>query len=85
MSLSDLELIKIIERQQRLLKHGKNWSEDELKRQAQEIVSSYGFLLENPNDINALLLFGKFLRQTGLHNSAISLFLKQIKLTQVSQ
>ena len=77
MSLSDLELIKIIERQQRLLKHGKNWSEDELKRQAQEIVSSYeSFLLENPNDINALLLFGKFLRQTGLHNSAISLFLK---------
>ena len=76
-SLSDLELIKIIERQQRLLEYGKNWSEDELKRQAQEIVTSYeSFLLENPNDINALLLFGKFLRKTGLQDNAVSLFLK---------
>ena len=76
-SLSDLELIRIIERQKRLLEYGKNWSEDELKRQAQEIVTSYeSFLLENPNDINALLLFGKFLRKTGLQDSAISLFLK---------
>ena len=33
-------------------------------------------LLDNPDDINALLLFGKFLRKTGLHENAISIFLK---------
>ena len=76
-SLSDLELSKIIEQQNRLLRHGKDWSEDELTRQAQQIVTSYeSYLLENPNDLNALLLFGKFLRKTGLHESAVSLFLQ---------
>lgn len=76
-SLSDLELSKIIEQQNRLLRHGKDWSEDELTRQAQQIVTSYeSYLLENPNDVNALLLFGKFLRKTGLHESAVSLFLQ---------
>ena len=76
-SLSDIELKKIIELQTRVLEKGKNWSESELTRQAQEIVTRYeAFLLDNPDDINALLLFGKFLRKTGLHENAISIFLK---------
>lgn len=76
-SLSDLELAKIIEQQNRLLKYGKNWSEEELTRQAQQIVTNYeNFLIENPDDVNALLLFGKFLRKTGLYENAVALFLQ---------
>lgn len=76
-SISDLELIKIIDQQDKLLKEGKNWTEEELTRQAQEIVTSYeNFLLDNPDNINALLLFGKFLRKAGMNESAVSLFLK---------
>ncbi len=80
-SFSDLELAKIIEQQNKLLEIGRQWSEEELTRKAQEIVSSYeNFLLRNPNNINALLLFGKFLRKTGLHDNAVSLFLQADQL-----
>ena len=81
LSLSDIELTRIIGLQNRLLKNGKDWPEDELRRQAQEIVTSYeNFLLDNPDNINALLLFGKFLRKTGLQQSAVELFLKADQL-----
>ena len=75
--MSGIELTKIIEKQQKLFKESKHLTEAELTRQAQKIVSSYeNFLLKNPQDIYALVLFGKFLRKTGLYQNAVSQFLK---------
>jgi len=76
-SLAELELSKIISKQRLLFKKGSRWSETELIRQAQEIVTQYeSYLLENSNDTNALILFGKFLKKTGQHDDALALFLK---------
>ena len=76
-TLSELELSKIISQQARLHKEANRWSEAELTRQAQEIINQYeSYLVENPNDINALILFGKFLRKTNQREEAVRLFLK---------
>ena len=76
-SLSDLELSKIVDHQNRLFKEGSSWTEKELTRQAQEIVNLYeSYLLENSNNTNALILFGKFLRKTGQNEDALALFLR---------
>ena len=76
-SLSDLELSKIVEQQNRLFKGGSKWTETELTRQAQEIVNLYeSYLLEDSNNTHALILFGKFLRKTGQNEDALALFLR---------
>jgi len=76
-SLSELELAKIVTRQEKLLKDGKNWTETALTTEAQEIVTCYeNFLLDNPSDLNGYLLFGKFLAQTGQAEGALELFLQ---------
>ena len=49
----------------------------ELNRKAQDIVSLYeAFISENPDDTNALILYGKFLNKVGQENHAIGIFLK---------
>ena len=51
--------------------------EGELTRKAQEIVTSYeDYLAENPGDINALLLFAKFLQKVGQSERAIDYYLE---------
>lgn len=76
-SLADLELSKIIARQERLFKNGKDWTEGALTREAQEIVTWYeNFLLGNPKHLNGYILFGKFLSRTDQKEAALDLFLK---------
>ena len=66
MSLSELELSKIVEIQDSFFKNGNHLPEEELIRQAQYVVNQYeSYLTENPNDVNGLILFGKFLKRTG--------------------
>jgi tetratricopeptide (TPR) repeat protein len=79
--LSELELGKIIEQQNQFLNNSGQRSQRETTRQAQEIVTNYeNFLIENPNDIHGLILFGKFLRKIGHHEEAFPLFLKADEL-----
>jgi len=76
-SHADLELSKIITRQEKLFKNGKDWTEDALIREAQEIVTWYeNFLLGNPEHLNGYILFGKFLSRTDQKEAALELFLK---------
>jgi len=64
-SLSDLELSKIVEQQNRLFKEGSKWTETELTRQAQEIVNLYeSYLLEDSNNTQirrSIFCFGHYL------------------------
>jgi hypothetical protein len=46
-----------------------------MTRNAQEIVASYeSYLSQNPDDTNALILFGKFLRKVGQEEHAVGIF-----------
>ena len=76
-NLADLELSKIITRQEKLFENGKEWTEDALTREAQEIVTRYeNFLLGNPKHLSGYILFGKFLFRTDQKEAALELFLK---------
>ena len=81
MSLSELELSKIVEIQDSFFKNGNHLPEEELIRQAQYVVNQYeSYLTENPNDVNGLILFGKFLKRTGNSEDAFSKFWKADQL-----
>ncbi len=78
-SLADRNLLKIIESEKRFFSLNSESSLDtkELSRNAQELVALYeAHLAENPNDTNALILYGKFLNRVGQENHAIGFFLK---------
>ena len=78
-SLADRNLLKIIEYEKRFFSLNSESSLDtkELSRNAQELVALYeAHLAENPNDTNALILYGKFLNKVGQESHAISFFLK---------
>ena len=78
-SLADRNLLKIIEYEKRFFSLNSESSLDtkELSRNAQELVALYeAHLAENPNDTNALILYGKFLNKVGQESHAIGFFLK---------
>ena len=79
--ISEIELSKIVDQQKKIFSESNHWSDEELIRQAEKIVKKYeSYLMENPKDLNALLLFGKFLRKTGLNEDATKIFLKVDKI-----
>ena len=79
LSLADRKLLKIIDLEKAFFAIDPNPSSDakELNRKAQDIVSLYeAFISENPDDTNAMILYGKFLNKIGQENHAIGFFLK---------
>ena len=79
-SLAERNLARIIDKQIEFFQYSKEmtkYEESELTRKAQEIVSSYeSHLAENPKDVNALILFAKFLQNVGQANRAIDYYLE---------
>ena len=76
--LADRKLLKIIRHEEQFFSQNQNFVNDpkELSRKAQDLVSLYeSYLAENPNDTNALILFGKFLNKVG-QKSCDGFFLK---------
>jgi len=53
------------------------YSADDLDRRINELVQSYRtYLTEHPDDVNALILYGKLLRRVELNEEAFNAFLK---------
>ena len=79
-SLAERNLARIIDKQIEFFQYSKevaNYEESELTRKAQEIVSSYeSHLAENSKDVNALILFAKFLQKVGQASRAIDYYLE---------
>lgn len=77
-SLADRNLLKIIDYEKKFFSSNSvALDARELSRNAQELVALYeAHLAENPNDTNALILYGKFLNKVGQENHAIGFFLK---------
>jgi tetratricopeptide (TPR) repeat protein len=78
-SLAERKLLKIVQYEKNFfsLKDDRLGSEEELSRKAQDLVTLYeAYLAENPDDTNALILYGKFLGKVGQSNHAIGFFLK---------
>jgi len=81
LTVASLELSKIIDQQNFVFSKAGIWSEDEFKQQAQGIVNLYeSFLVENPNEVYALILYGKFLKKTGHDHEAADLFFRADKI-----
>ncbi len=60
---------------QALAKNSKTWSNEERDRRAQAIHDKYySYLLAHPRDVNALVLYGKFLYRTGQDDMAFEAF-----------
>ena len=83
-TLSEKNLAQILDKQERFFLNyysSKNLNEKEMTRHAQEIVANYeNFLSQNPQDVNSLILFGKFLRKVGQEEHAVELFLEADKI-----
>lgn len=79
-SLAEHNLAKIIQEQFAFFEFAKDCTSDqeiELTRKAQSVVTAYeSHLIENPDDVNGLILFGKFLKKVGQNQRAIDYFLK---------
>jgi cytochrome c-type biogenesis protein CcmH/NrfG len=57
------------------------YSSDDLERHINELILSYGtYLSENPDDVSALILYGKLLRRVGKNDAAFKAFLKADEL-----
>jgi len=77
-SLAERNLLKIIKYEKKFFTLTSDATDSrELSRNAQELVALYeAHLAENPNDTNALILYGKFLNKVGQESHAIGFFLK---------
>lgn len=57
------------------------YTEDDLDRRINELVQSYRtYLLDQPNDVSAYILYGKLLRRVQEHEQAFTAFLKADEL-----
>ncbi|MEM8867081.1 MAG: hypothetical protein AAGC73_02325 [Verrucomicrobiota bacterium] len=57
------------------------YNDVDLERRINELVQSYrGYLVDNPDDVNALILYGKLLRRVGEREQAFNAFLKADEL-----
>ena len=81
---SDLDtqrLYKISQREQRIYQQLETnpdfYTAEDLERKFSEITLAYSnYLSENPDDVEALILYGKLLRQLGENDRAFQVFLK---------
>ena len=82
-TFSEKILNQVVDRQERFFSNysSEQLDEKEMTRHAQEIVAEYeSYLSQNPNDENALILFGKFLRKVGQEEHAAEYFLEADKI-----
>ena len=85
---SDLDtqrLYKISQREQRIYQQLETnpdfYTAEDLERKFSEITLAYSnYLSENPDDVEALILYGKLLRQLGENDRAFQVFLKADEL-----
>ena len=81
---SDLDtqrLYKIIQQEQKIYQQLETnpdaYTAEELEHKLGEIILAYNnYLSENPDDVSALILYGKLLRRTGENERAFKVFLK---------
>ncbi len=83
--LASERLLKITEREEAIYKKiGEDpefYSESDLDRRINELVLSYRtYLTDHPNDVHALILYGKLLRRIELADQAFTAFLKADEL-----
>ena len=66
---------------QRLAADPEFYTADDLERHINELIQSYStYLTENPDDVSALILYGKLLRRVDKNDEAFSAFLQADKL-----
>jgi len=66
---------------QRLAADPEFYTADDLERHINELIQSYStYLTENPDDVSALILYGKLLRRVNKNDEAFSAFLQADKL-----
>ena len=79
-TLSEHNLDKILRKQETFFSNSKadvKLNEKEMTRRAKDIIGAYeDYLSSNPDDINALILYGKFLRKVGQGDYAIEFFIR---------
>ncbi len=78
-SPEDKQLAALAQKDQDFLaalnKNPNTWPEAERDRRAQEINDAYGdYLNDHPSDVNALVLYGKFLRRMGEREKSYAVF-----------
>ncbi|MGJ8640994.1 MAG: tetratricopeptide repeat protein [Opitutaceae bacterium] len=78
-------LLKITQREESIYKKiaedPEFYTESDLQRRIEELVQSYRtYLTDNPNDVDALILYGKLLRRVDQTNQAFTAFLKADEL-----
>ena len=84
LTLAQTKLAAIVAKENRLFAAASDervMNEKELTRKIQDLVSDYeSYLIDNPNDVTALILFGKFLRRVDQPGPATGMFLKADKI-----
>ena len=83
--LASNRLLKIAEKEikiyQKIAENPEFYSEDDLDRRINELVQSYRtYLLDQPNDVSAYILYGKLLRRVHEDKQALLAFLKADEL-----
>lgn len=83
--LDSQQLYRISQREQKIYQqletNPEYFTTEELERKLGEIVLAYSnYLSDNPNDVEALILYGKVLQQLGENERAFNVFLRADKL-----
>jgi tetratricopeptide (TPR) repeat protein len=83
--LNTERLIEITKREQQIYQKittdPEFYSADDLERRINELTLSYStYLSDNPDDVSALILYGKLLRRIGQYDEAFKVFLKADEL-----
>ncbi|HAV13229.1 MAG TPA: hypothetical protein DCX06_07045 [Opitutae bacterium] len=84
-NLAAERLLKISQREEsiyrKIAEDPEFYSDSDLQRRIEELVQSYrSYLTDNPDDVNALILYGKLLRRANQTNQAFTAFLKADEL-----
>ncbi|WP_158279919.1 tetratricopeptide repeat protein [Coraliomargarita sinensis] len=80
-SVADRRLADIAMKEERIYKKiaedPEFYSTDDIERHVTDLIGAYSaYLIDHPNDVNALILYGKLLRRVEQYEEAFSAFLK---------
>lgn len=84
-TLSAERLLKISQKEEsiylKIAEDPEFYNDSDLQRIIEKLLQSYNsYLLDNPDDVNAFILYGKLLRRTGQNEAAFNAFLKADEL-----
>ncbi|MGJ8652942.1 MAG: hypothetical protein ACSHX8_06680 [Opitutaceae bacterium] len=84
-TLSAERLLKISQKEEgiylKIAEDPEFYNDSDLQRIIEKLLQSYNsYLLDNPDDVNAYILYGKLLRRTGQNEAAFNAFLKADEL-----